>query len=371
MSAGARLTAAHERLVRERGLVQDAGQRAVIGQLALLADAIEQTSAPSGLRRAMARAFPERFPLVAPRGVYLWGKVGRGKTWLLDLFLAQLPADCRERSHFHHFMRDVHRGLAALGHTERPLDRIATDIAARTRVLCLDELHVSDIGDAMILHGLFAALLREGVVLATSSNQPPDGLYAGGLQRERFLPAIALLKERLDVIELAGGTDYRLRHFAQAETYLLDDAPDATARLAALFDTLAEGEVTDGGTMQVEGRPIPLLRAASGMGWFDFAALCDGPRSALDYIEIARELHTVFVTGVPVLDALRDDAARRFVTMVDEFYDRGVKLVVGAAAQPVDLYRGERLAAAFERTASRLIEMRSQDYLAREHRATA
>jgi cell division protein ZapE len=265
----------------------------------------------------------------------------------------------------------VHRELAALGHIERPLDRVAAGIARRARLLCLDELYVADIGDAMILHGLFSALLREGVVLAMSSNSPPDGLYSGGLQRERFLPAIALLRDRLDVVELAGGTDYRLRHFAQADTYVLDGAHHATQRLAALFDSLAEGEVTEGGTMQVEGRPIPLLRAASGMGWFDFPALCDGPRSALDYIEIARELHTVFLTGVPVMDEKRDDAARRFVSMVDEFYDRGVKLVVGAAAPPAQLYCGERLAPSFERTVSRLIEMRSRDYLAREHRATA
>jgi len=371
VSAGERLKAAHERLVRERGLVPDAGQHAVILHLATLADSLERDAPPSRARRALARRFPSRFALDVPRGIYLWGKVGRGKTWLLDLFLAQLPPERRERSHFHHFMRDVHRELAALGRIERPLDRVAAGIAQRTRLLCLDELYVADIGDAMILHGLFSALLLEGVVLAMSSNWPPDRLYSGGLQRDRFLPAIALLKERLDVVELAGGTDYRLRHFAQADTYVVDGTPGATERLATLFDSLAEGDVTEGGAMQVEDRAIPLLRAASGMGWFDFGALCEGPRSALDYIEIARELHTVFVTGVPVLDALRDDAARRFVSMVDEFYDRGVKLVVGAAALPAQLYRGERLAMSFERTVSRLIEMRSQDYLAREHRATS
>ena len=370
MSAGERVRAAYLRLVRERGLVADEGQHAVVRHLARLADSLASAPQPSTLRRSLARRFT-RFALPTPRGVYLWGKVGRGKTWLLDLFLAQLPATQRERSHFHHFMRDVHRELAAIGHAERPLDRVAAGIAARTRVLCLDELFVADIGDAMILHGLFAALLREGVVLLTSSNLPPDALYAGGLQRERFLPAIELLKARLDVIELAGGTDFRLRHFEQADTYVLDAAPDAAGQLATLFDSLAEGAVTEGGAMTVEGRRIPVLRAASGMGWFDFSALCDGPRSALDYIEIARELHTVFVTGVPVLDALHDDAARRFVTLVDEFYDRGVKLVLGAAAPPPQLYVGDRLTASFERTVSRLIEMRSRDYLAREHRATA
>jgi cell division protein ZapE len=370
VSAGGRVTAAYSRLLHERGLVPDEGQRAVVRHLAALADALESSPSPSPFRRAWARRFPGSFPLATPRGVYLWGKVGRGKTWLLDLFLAQLPPSQRERSHFHHFMRDVHRELAALGNVERPLDRVAATIAARTRVLCLDELFVADIGDAMILHGLFAGLLREGVVLLTSSNWPPDALYTGGLQRERFLPAIALLKERLDIVELAGGMDFRLRHFEQAETYVLDGAPGASGRLDELFDSLAEGAVNEGGAMAVEGRQIPLQRSASGMGWFAFDALCEGPRSALDYIEIAQELHTVFITGVPVMDALRDDAARRFVTLVDEFYDRGVKLVLGAAAPPTQLYVGERLVTSFERTASRLIEMRSREYLAREHRAT-
>jgi cell division protein ZapE len=371
VSAGGALRDRYARLVRERGLVADAGQRAVVEHLATLADALAASAAPSPLRRALARALPHRWPLEAPRGIYLWGRVGRGKTWLLDLFLAQLPPATRLRSHFHHFMRDVHRGLAALGHGEQPLEQIAAGIARRARVLCLDELYVADIGDAMILHGLFAALLREGVVLAISSNWPPGQLYSGGLQRERFRPAIELLESRLDVVELAGSTDYRLRHLENATTYLLETVPDSAQRIAGLFETLAEGAVSDGGVMRVEDRDIPLRRSASGMAWFDFSALCEGPRSQVDYIEIAQELHTVFVTGVPVMDALRDDAARRFVALVDEFYDRGVKLVLGAAAPPTGLYRGERLRAAFERTSSRLIEMRSRDYLAREHRATS
>lgn len=370
MTAGRDLRAAYARLVRERGLVDDAAQRAVVERLADLADAIEAAPVPSALRRKLARAFPRRFALPTPRGIYLWGRVGRGKTWLLDLFLAQLTPESRLRSHFHHFMRDVHQGLAALGQVERPLEQIASRIARGTRVLLLDELYVADIGDAMILHGLFAALLREGVVLAISSNWPPDLLYSGGLQRERFLPAIALLASRLDVVELAGATDYRLRHLENASTYLLESVPDCGQRLAALFETLAEGAVREGGSLRIEGRDIPLRRSASGMAWFEFPALCDGPRSQIDYMEIAQEMHTVFITGVPVLHAQQDDAARRFVALVDEFYDRGVKLVLGAAAPPTALYTGERLRAAFERTASRLIEMRSRDYLAREHRAT-
>jgi cell division protein ZapE len=371
VTAGRDLRDAYARLVRERGLVEDAPQRAVVERLAELADAIQTWPAPSPLRRTLARRFPRQFALPAPRGIYLWGRVGRGKTWLLDLFIAQLPPEARLRSHFHHFMRDVHQGLAALGKAERPLEQIAARIARGTRVLLLDELYVADIGDAMILHGLFAALLQEGVVLAISSNWPPAQLYSGGLQRERFLPAIALLSTRLDVVELAGATDYRLRHLENASTYLLESVPDCLRRLTALFETLAEGAVREGGVLRIEGRDIPLRRSTSGMVWFDFAALCDGPRSQADYMEIAQEMHTVFITGVPVLHAQNDDAARRFVALVDEFYDRGVKLVVGAAAPPTALYAGERLRAAFERTSSRLIEMRSRDYLAREHRATS
>jgi cell division protein ZapE len=371
VNPGDRLRATYTRLVRERALVTDEAQRAVLERLVVLSDALAENPPPSPWRRRLAQAFPQRCAIRAPRGIYLWGSVGRGKTWLLDLFLAQLPPGQAQRSHFHHFMRDVHRELAALGHGEQPLQRVANGIANRARVLCLDELYVADIGDAMILQGLFSALLREGVVLAISSNWQPDRLYSGGLQRERFLPAIELLKQRLNVVELVGAADYRLRHLEHAETYVLGDSAEVTERLAALFDTLADGAITQGGSMRIEGRHIPVLRTASGMAWFDFAALCEGPRSAADYIELASELHTVFISGVPVLDALRDDAARRFISFVDEMYDRGVKLVVGAAAAPNALYRGERLRAGFERTASRLIEMRSRDYLAREHRAVS
>lgn len=373
------LRGAYERLVRERGLAIDPAQRAVIGQLAQLGEALTQHPVPGRLRRALAHRFPSRLALQSPRGLYLWGGVGRGKTWLMDLFYAHINVTERSRSHFHHFMRDVQARLAGLDRRSRPLQHVARQIAAQTRLICLDELFVADIGDAMILHGLFEALLQEGVTFVITSNLPPSGLYQGGLQRERFLPAIALLEAHLDVVHLDGGIDYRLRQLEQASTYVLADSPGAAARLQTLFERLAndeEGEAqhpawvsTD--SMLIEGRAIPLRRAASGMGWFDFQALCEGPRSAADYIEIARALHTVFLTGVPVMDGLRDDAARRFIALVDEFYDRRVKLVVGAEAEPTALYQGERLKFAFERTASRLIEMRSRDYLAREHRASA
>ena len=378
MSAAQELRQAYERLLRERGLVADARQREVLEHLARLADLLAAGTPVSPLRRALARRFPRAFALRSPRGIYLWGAVGRGKSWLMDLFFNYASTPQRLRSHFHHFMHDVHVALAAIKGRARPLEAVARQIAASTQLICLDELFVADIGDAMILHGLFAALLREGVTLVITSNQPPGELYHGGLQRERFLPAIRLLETQLDVIELGGREDYRLRTLARANTYVLDGAPEAARQLRELFDRLANEAPGDPagaraprtlGTLRVQGRPIPVLRAVSGMAWFDFSALCEGPRSQEDYIELACELHTLFVTGVPVLDELKDDAARRFIALVDELYDNNVKLVVGAAAEPSSLYSGERLRQAFARTVSRLIEMRSQEYLAREHRA--
>ncbi len=377
MTRAVSLQSAYERLLHERGLAPDPAQQAVVTQLGQLADQLAAARPPGALRRRLARMFPRRWPLPAPRGIYLWGSVGRGKTWLMDLFYSHVGVEPRSRSHFHHLMRDVHNHVAGIMRTTRPLEHVARWIAARSRLLCLDELFISDIGDAMILHGLLAGLLREGVTLVVTSNVPPSGLYAGGLQRERFLPAIALLETHLQVVHMGDGVDYRLRQLEQASTYVVGSDAEATARLGALFERLANEERNGGGRasgtreMRVEGRAIPVLKAASGMAWFEFAALCEGPRSQLDYIEIARELHTVFLSGVPVLTALEDDAARRFIALVDEFYDRSVKLVIGAAAEPPELYAGERLAFAFERTASRLIEMRSREYLAREHRAAA
>ena len=302
------------------------------------------------------------------KGLYLWGSVGRGKTWLMDLFCASLPPELARRRHFHRFMHEVHQHLGRLQHHPSPLEQVARSIARATRVLCLDELYVGDIADAMILGGLFAGLTRRGVTLVATSNVPPHELYHGGLQRERFLPAIALLERHLDVVRLAGSTDYRLRQLTQAGIYLPADSSDTAGRLEALFESLAAHEPRHGRTIEVAGRAIPVLRASETVAWFDFAALCAGARSQEDYIEIAREYQSVIVAGVPVLDAAHEDEARRFIALVDEFYDRNVKLIVSAAAAPAQLYRGERLGALFARTASRLTEMQSEEYLTREHR---
>ena len=350
-----------------RHLTSDAEQRTVVARLDDLRRRLLEPLSGFALPRWLA-ALTGR-DLTPVQGLYLWGGVGRGKTWLMDLFCATLPATLVRRRHFHRFMHEVHEQLGRLQHHLSPLEQVARRIARETRVLCLDELYVADIADAMILGGLFTGLTRRGVTLVATSNLPPRELYRDGLQRQRFLPAIALIERHLDVVRLAGSTDYRLRRLTEAGIYLPAGVPGTAERLAALFASLAGQEPGGGGsTIRVAGRAIPVVRRSATVAWFDFAALCAGARSQEDYIEIAREYQSVLVSGVPVFDAAHEDEARRYIALVDEFYDRNVKLIVSAAASPPGLYRGERLAAPFERTVSRLIEMQSAEYLAREHR---
>ena len=352
------------------GFTSDDAQLAVLVKLEALRERLLAAPAPHG------RAWPRwlgtllgRPPLAPVTGLYLWGSVGRGKTWLMDLFCASLPRGFVRRRHFHRFMQEVHQHLARLHHQLAPLEHVARAIARDTRVLCLDELYVADIADAMILSGLFAALFRRGVTMVATSNVAPQELYKDGLQRQRFLPAIALLGRHLEVVRLGGSTDYRLRQLTAAGTYLPADAPDADARLAALFEQLARHDIAAPGSIDIAGRAIPVVRVGAGVAWFTFAALCAGPRSSEDYIEIAREYQSLIVADLPVLDAAHENEARRFIALIDELYDRNVKLIVTAAAPPAELYRGARLGAQFARTASRLTEMQSAEYLAREHRA--
>jgi cell division protein ZapE len=302
------------------------------------------------------------------RGLYLWGGVGRGKTWLMDMFFESLPFPEKRRRHFHRFMHDVHSELKGLQNRESPLEAVAEQMAGDTRVLCFDEFFVTDIADAMILGGLFEGLFKRGVTLVATSNTPPRDLYKDGLQRQRFFPAIDLIESHVEVLNVDGSTDYRLRQLTQAGTYLLSAAPDTPRRLEALFAELAHYGNATGGTIEIEGRTIPVVRQSSSAVWFEFDAVCGGPRSQDDYIEIAREYQSVIVSDIPILEPVRENQARRFIALVDELYDRNVNLIVSAAASPVDLYRGERLSFPFERTVSRLIEMQSEDYLARQHR---
>ncbi|HTT10844.1 MAG TPA: cell division protein ZapE [Burkholderiaceae bacterium] len=297
-----------------------------------------------------------------PRGIYLWGGVGTGKSFLMDSFFAAAPLIRKARLHFHEFMRGVHRELEEVKGTVDPLDEVARRTAHRHRLICFDEFHVSDIADAMILHRLLLQLFSLRVGFVMTSNYPPDQLYPEGLHRDRVLPAIELLKEQLDVIALDSGIDYRRRAMERIETYLVPPGPDAEARLQAAFERVAEAD-DDAPVMSIEGRRIRARRRAGGVVWFDFAVLCGGPRSQNDYLELAARFHTVVLSHVPAMSAGQASEARRFTWLVDVLYDHGVKLILSAAAQPEALYTAGALANDFRRTTSRLIEMQTKSYL--------
>lgn len=348
------------------GLSHDPGQLAVIDRLQLLQQDLQQSR---NIRNALRRRFAwSRKPDVV-KGLYIWGDVGRGKTFLMDLFFEHLDHPAKKRIHFHRMMQEVHQRLAGLNNERDPLDIVAAALAKEATVLCFDEFFVSDIGDAMILGRLLEALFQRGVTLVTTSNVPPSGLYANGLQRQRFLPAIKLLETHTEILQLDGGTDYRFELLHQAGTYLTPADSSAMDRLQRFFSSAAAGRTEEGRILDINGRPLETLRCAKGVAWFDFAELCLGPRSQADYIEIARWYHTVIVSSIPALDRRNDDAARRFIALVDEFYDRRVKLVVSAERPALELYQGERLTFEFQRTVSRLTEMQSMEYLHAAHRA--
>lgn len=360
------VTERYRTLLEGHGFIPDTAQQRAAERLDALACALEanrRTRAPSGLvARLLGK--PQR---QAVRGVYLWGSVGRGKTMLVDLFVAAVGVRAR-RSHFHRFMQDVHSRLQALrqsAHSD-PLAAVAREIAGEIDLLSFDELYVNDIADAMILGGLFQGLVDAGVTLVFTSNVPPSGLYKDGLQRDRFLPTITLLERVTEVVEVDAGIDYRLRCLERAPMYSHAD-PDADSRLSARFEDLAMSDGDLGGEIQIEGRVIAVRRHHLGAVWFDFDALCQGPRGTDDYIAIARQFHTVMISNVPAMSA-DDNAARRFIALVDEFYERAVKLLMSTAVPIEQLYTGERLSFEFRRTISRLTEMQSRDYLGLPHR---
>ncbi len=300
-------------------------------------------------------------------GLYFWGGVGRGKTYLVDCFYDCLPFENKLRIHFHRFMQNVHKELKQLSNVESPLKIVAEQLARDTRILCFDEFHVSDITDAMLLAGLLEALFEHGVILVTTSNQHPDDLYQGGLQRERFLPAIALLKDHTEIVNVDSGIDYRLQFLDHAEIYHSPLDEQANANLEDDFNHISPTTGSRSESLEIEGRTIETVRCGDGVVWFDFRALCDGPRGPADYIEIARQFQTVLLANIPIMDDHNNDMLKRFITLVDEFYDRNVKLIITAEAKPGGLYTGTRLAEEFKRTISRLEEMRTHDYLAKQH----
>ncbi|MES2823377.1 MAG: cell division protein ZapE [Pseudomonadota bacterium] len=303
-------------------------------------------------------------------GLYFWGGVGRGKTYLMDNFYESLPFPKKMRIHFHRFMRRVHTELEQLSQQKNPLQKVADIISSEADVICFDEFFVSDIADAMILGALMSELFHRGVVLVATSNIVPDDLYKDGLQRARFLPFIQLLKTNTQVVNVDGGVDYRLRALEQAELYHspLDATADQSLQqgFRSLLSSLSDERANI--FVMIEGRPIQTRYLADGVVWFDFDAICDGPRSQNDYIELAKEYHSVFISNVPGMGRSNDDQARRFISLVDEFYDHQIKLVLSAALPLAQLYSDGKLNFEFQRTISRLLEMQSHDYLAKPHK---
>lgn len=356
----------YDGLVEVGQISADPKQREALKLLDALAVQLVAQKPWRGQRRGLFRRPQWQRPA---QGLYLWGGVGRGKTFLMDVFVDVLPPGLATRLHFHRFMNQVHQQLTALQGVEDPLESIADQLARNARVLCFDECFVSDITDAMVLGRLFDALFRRGVALVTTSNVPPNGLYRDGLQRDRFLPAIALIQAHCEVFQLDSGTDYRLRTLEHADMYLSPCDRLAIDRIWELVRALApEVTVSESSTVELNRRVLPVRHVAEDVIWFDFWVLCGTGRAAPDYIELARMFHTVVVTAVPELSAAGDDATRRFLHLVDELYDRGVKLLIGADVPLDALYRSGRLAFEMDRCCSRLTEMQSIEYLERPHR---
>ena len=351
----------YEADLRRPGFISDRAQAAAVDALQRV---YEELRASPPKKRLLTRK------LIWPRvpGLYLWGGVGRGKTHLMDAFFEALPFEQKLRTHFHRFMLDVHERRRRYPDESDPLKLVAAEIAAKVRVLCFDEFFVSDIADAMILGRLCEALFAHGVTLVATSNCAPDTLYRDGLQRANFLPAIAMLKANVMVLNVDGGTDYRLRALTRAELYHWPNDARADELFEVAFEDIAPEPGHHNVGLEIHGRKLHALRLADGVVWFDFSEICDGPRSAADYIELAREHHTVLISKVPQLTVEREDPARRFINLVDEFYDRGVKLLLAADVPQEQLYTGKRLQFEFQRTQSRLTEMHTQEYLAQPHK---
>lgn len=331
----------------------DALQAQVVDQLESIYDQLTQER--SLLRRLSGQPFV--------KGLYMWGDVGAGKTFLMDLFYEALPFSEKLRLHFHVFMRDVHEELKQLQGKKNPLKRVAKNVRAKARVLCFDEFHVNDIADAMLLRGFLEALFNEGVVLVTTSNVPPIKLYWKGLQRQQFLPVIALLEEQTEVVHLDNAIDYRLRYLNDAGVYHVPLSEATTAIMTDCFRQLAGAHVRLENRVRVAGRDIPVRGLAEDIVWFDFHAICGIPRSQRDYIEISRQYKTVMMSGLEVIKSEQSDLARSLINLVDVFYDAGVNLICSASVAIEEIYPTGPLAFEFKRCISRMIEMRSEQYL--------
>ena len=355
----------YNELVIQGAIEEDPEQEAIASILDKL---YEQLNAPTGIMGRWRLPF-KPFPRRAVQGLYIWGGVGRGKTMLMDMFCECLPEGQRLRFHFHRFMQRVHDDLRINSGATNPLDAVAEGLSLESKILCFDEFYVSDIGDAMILSELLAALFSRGVTLVATSNIVPDRLYWNGLQRARFLPAINLLKQNTMVLELASRVDYRLRVLQQDQIYYYPLTDDAERGLRERFYDLVKKSSWIKEELQVNGRIIKAVAVTENIAWFRFAELCHGPRSQNDYIELAKIFHTLLLSGIPIFTSANEDAARRFISLIDELYDCNVNLVLTAEVEAENLYQGGMFREEFARTASRLIEMQSENYLVSEHHA--
>jgi cell division protein ZapE len=356
------VTDLYHQTLAERGYTADPAQLRAVAALQRCQDewAAYKSRRSNALTKMLVRP-----PI--PRGVYMFGGVGRGKSFLMDCFFQAVPLQRKTRLHFHEFMREVHRELQELKGTVNPLDELGKRIARKFRLICFDEFHVADVTDAMILHRLLDALFANRVSIVTTSNFQPDGLYPNGLHRDRILPAIDLLKQHLEVINVDNGTDYRQRTLEQLQLYHCPLGQAADAALTTAFDELAEAHDEDP-VLRIEHRELRARRRAGGVVWFDFKTLCGGPRSQNDYLEIAAQFHTLVLSGVPQMPPRMASEARRFTLLVDVLYDRRVKLILSAEVPAEQLYTEGPLAHEFPRTVSRLSEMQSAEYLALDRR---
>ncbi len=359
--------ACYQRDITQKGFSKDPAQAEAVRHLqSLFETLIPPPKRP--LIKAIKGAFSKsREPI---RGLYFWGGVGRGKTWLMDTFYNCLPFPEKLRMHFHHFMRRIHSELKTLDGQKNPLSVVAERLSKEARIICFDEFYVSDITDAMILAGLIDQLFQRGVTLVATSNVQPDLLYKDGLQRARFLPAIDLIKKYTLVVNVDDGIDYRLRLLEKAETYYWPLNDINHEKLEQIFLDLAPdpNHVESYQRIEISGRPINCVKLCKDVAWFAFSDLCDGPRSQNDYIELARLYHSVILQGVPQFDVNRNDQARRFINLIDEFYDRSVKLILSSEVHLEALYASGTLSFEFRRTLSRLQEMQSTEYLALPHK---
>lgn len=346
------------------GFRPDPAQRKVIERLQQLQRALVAERPTPGL---LDRLLKRRCEPV--RGLYIWGGVGRGKTHLMDHFFEAAPFTEKQRVHFHRFMQEIHTELKTLPRTPDPLQVIAKRLSAKVRLLCLDEFHVNDIGDAMLLAGFLKTLFENGVTLVTTANVPADRLYKNGLQRERFLPAIDLIKHYTDELHLDGDLDYRSELLERTGTFHINTDKNVTPLLQQQFNSLAPNAITMAAKLDINQREIDTVAVSDDVAWFEFAALCETPRSSADYIEIARAYHTVIISDVPQLSEAKDDAAQRFIHLIDALYDHSVKTIISTTVKPADIYSGRRHGFAFQRTASRLQEMASEQYLNKAHRS--